>query len=368
MVYCILFAAAFMFFILDRKIRFSAIPGIAVTFLAWTVLVRFAYDTSYTSSMNFSSHSYSLQRIFISISYLAPAVLIFCFALLSSVVLSALGRNIGKLVFDNAKDIDKSNKTAKLLFIISSAVSGIASILFVISNSLRFTTSGKTRVGIDRFVRFYGNPQKPAAKMNIYNTAFITLAILSVAFIILVFVLKDNFRKILPGDPNAQKTNAKSKLLIPGIVLVCTGNICIWCSALINSTRWKHLVLYNSGSTGFFTTIALILNLTGIIFIIITLNKMASAKQSKTPVPLLLISSVLIIGAVVDQFLVTADLIRFLVRFLPSLRFSTNGFTWVYRIYPTLLMYSSIILLILLIVGCIIFFKKMISASAKKEV
>lgn len=367
MVYCILFAAAFMYFILDRKIQFSVIPGIAVTFITWCALVRYAYDTSLIRQMDFYSTNFSDQKKLLVVSYLAPTVLIICFALISSVALSVMGRNFGKLIFDKAKDNDKAKKTAKFLFIISSIACLASGILFLVINSLRFSDSDLSNSMIHSLARFYGIALRPENKMKFYIIVFSILIIFSIAFTVLGFVSKKLFKEILPADPELKATG-KSKLFIPGIIFVCAGNICIGLTALINLRSWTVIIFYDGSKSGYLCTAGLILNLAGLIFLIIALYKKASDKQSKINIAVLLVSSVLMILTVADQFIATTDLIKFLAAFFSTIHFYSFDYPLLSRDFPGLLLGSSISLIVLLSAGSIVLFKILISASAKKEI
>ena len=363
MVYCILFAAAFMFFILDRKIRFAVIPGTVVTFLSWCGLVRFAYDTSREMQMDFYSQ-FANQKTMLYISYVSPAVLIMCFALVSTLALSAIGKNFGRYIFESTGNTDKTGKTAKLLCVISSVVVTAASILYLILYSLIFSrnTAPSVSNAAKRFSYFYGIPSLPRAKMGLYITVFVILLVLSIAYIILISIKRTMIREISPSS-GASKAKAICAPLKAGIIIACAGNIFVWIAAIISP--WKHIRFFDGTKYGYLSAIGLILNIVGVILLIIGLSK----KSSKPSVLSLVISSSLLILTVIDQFLVSVHFIRYLAALFRSLySFRLLDHLWLSRNAPNLLAGTDTVLFVLLTVGTVITLRIIIASSSKKKI
>ena len=363
MVYCILFAAAFMFFILDRKIRFAVIPGTVVTFLSWLGLIRYAYGLSRERPMDFY-FNFPNQKIMTYVSFVSPAVLIMCFALISTLALSAMGKNIGRYIFDPSKNTEKAGKTAKLWCVISSAVVTAASILYLVLYSLKSNLSHHASNAVLRFSMFYGIPPVPKAKMGLFITLFVTLLVLSIAYIILLCINRTMIREI-SANGGATKTAAAGSQLKAGIILACAGNVVIWVAAFISLNYVRHIIFFWGKELGYLSIIGLILCLVGEILLIIGLNK----KSSKIPVSSLAISSALLVITVTDQYLVSIPLVSYLVSFFRSLySYRIIDYYWLYRIAPGLITGIDTILLALLTAGTVITLKFLISSSSKKKI
>ena len=132
MIYCVLFLAAFLYFILDPKIKFSFIPGIIITEIGVTsFLWCFVFAKMKPGTLARLINPFGIFKIqkinLIALSAIMAPVI--------CVVLYFLGKLIGKCIFKGAKD---RTKPAKVLYIIAS-ITVLFTGIFQSLNSLTLT-------------------------------------------------------------------------------------------------------------------------------------------------------------------------------------------------------------------------------------
>ena len=105
---------------------------------------------------------------------------------------------------------------------------------------------------------FYGIPPVPKAKMGLFITLFVTLLVLSIAYIILLCINRTMIREI-SANGGATKTAAAGSQLKAGIILACAGNVVIWVAAFISLNYVRHIIFFWGKELGYLSIIGRIL-------------------------------------------------------------------------------------------------------------
>ena len=270
----LMLAAAFLFFILERKVRFSVIPGtvLVAAFMAYRIfgiLTPASYGTIPPNMLAVSR--FRLLPFFA----LATAILIAVSALVSFCFFY-LGRLISRPMFKLSNETDKNNRLARTLYLICSIQTGVTGLYMSISIFAFFS--------------------KRAGCIGMRNAVFLVsgliLLITGIVCTVVILTNKSVYKKIAEENNRSHK-----KSFTAGIIISVAGNLGIWIVAALG--------LISSKEIDFFTG-SMISRLISMIFIyllsagIILLMAGITGKKEKGFAARLAVSILLIVISLAD--------------------------------------------------------------------
>ena len=307
MLFVLLFLAAFIYFILERKIKCSFIPGIAVTIISCYLIVRdFLYNNVFRGRYNNLLRSLGMGNV-LPTRVLFMSVGLLIFVPVCVVILFFLGKLIGKAMFTAEKDGKGYNTAAKILYFAASAIVGISGIILIPYNSV-FSLRAKISVyrKILSFAKFFGISSFTRGMPLIVG---IILLLISITCIVLICT-KIPFYKNLkakepaeaPGTVNASGKSGKNVFSLLGIILSALGNLGTWITALVGILTWRKVYFYNGyGYTKVLCTLFLILMITGIVFLILGLAKLPAQKNGAKRIVVTIFSIILLVSSAINS-------------------------------------------------------------------
>ena len=367
MIYALLFVSAFLFFILDRKIRFAAVPGIVISAGAWSCLIQNYFFTATSMSATFIG-SYGDSGKIRSFSLLARLDGIIFYSAVTVMILAVFGKFIGRLIFDSAGDIQKSQKKAKTLFVIASAIAGGASVLYFVIDALK--NKGGRNSPLVKFSIFYGVSRvlPVANREKIFIVVYILLIILSIVCIVLINTKFASYRTIAPAvsesGTEAKKPAQKNALTIIGLCFAFVGNIGFW---IVDAVK-KKAAFEKVYTLLFMKNVYHVIIVIGLIFLAIGLNKLISGKGN-LPVVIPAISAAAAIVSIIASIMCSIDTLNFLtaamhgsdiVTAFLGLNFARTGQTTIVNILT--------FLLVVLSAGAVFLIIRLVRATSRKEV
>ena len=364
MIYALLFVSAFLFFILDRKIRFAVIPGIAVTVCSWCGLICCLYYNSQSFAAGFTSTD---RNTFMNISLLGPSVATVFYSAITFMLFTAFGLFVGKLVFDPVNDLNKAQKKAKTLSVIASAITGSASIFYIVLDAL------KDKVGRNYpfiyFAKFCGVSfvQPIANRKTVFIVVFTLLIALSILCLVFINTKLASYRTTAPAvsenGAGTKKPAKKNALTIIGLCFTGVGNIGFW---IVNALR-KNSSFYNQVRLIITVNLYQLLIVAGLILLAIGLHRLVSCK-GRPPYIVPAISAVFVTASYISSVMNFTDLLNFLYAIVRGSDITTKVFGVVFSRNGTEVKTVLVILLIALIVWAVFLVIRLVRASAKKEV
>ena len=330
--YVLLLVAAFLFFILDRKIRFAVIPGTVATVCAWCSLI---YNYFYTApALSFVPvGSFSVIDQVKPFSLLAPLDATILYSAITVMLFAVFGKLIGKLIFDAAVDELKAQKKAKAVFLIASIIAGVTSILYFVFDALKHNV-GRNYAYVN-FMKFYGvSLVTPIAnREKVFVVIYILLIIMSILCIVLI--------------------NTKSFI----------GNI----GFLIVDAAKKKASYDETMTLLFMKNLYNIMIIIGLIFIAVGVNKLIRGK-GKMPAVIPVISAAVVIASYIAMLLISIDTMKFLTAVMSGsdILLSMTGPSFVGK-GPSSIVNALTFLLVLLCAGSVFLIISLIRSSAKKE-
>ena len=304
MLFVLLFLAAFIYFILERKIKCSFIPGIAVTIISCYLLVRdFLYNNVFRGRYSSILRSLGMGNVlptrvlFISVSLLI--IVPVCV-----VILFFLGKLVGKAMFTAEKDGKGYNTAAKILYIVASALVGISGIILIPYNSV-FSLRAKISVykKILSFARFFGISSFTRGMPLIVGIILLFISIICIVLICTKIPFFKNLKAKAPAVSTvAANPSGKNVFSLLGIILSALGNLGTWITALVGILTWRKVYFYNGyGYTKVLCTLFLILMITGIVFLILGLAKLPAQKNGAKRIVVLILSIILLVSSAINS-------------------------------------------------------------------
>ena len=366
MVYALLFVSAFLFFILDRRIRFAVIPGMVVSAGAWSCIIQNYFYTTTSLSVAFIGSYVDASKIR-RFSLLARIDGIIFYSAVTIMILAIFGKFIGRLIFDSAGDAQKAMKKAKTLFVIASAIAGGASVLYFVIDALK--NKGGRNSPLVKLSIFYGVSRVPpiANREKIFIVVYILLIILSIVCIVLINTKYASYRTIAPAVPEngaeAKKPAQKNALTIIGLCFAFVGNIGFW---IVDAVK-KKAAFEKVYTLLFMKNVYHVIILTGLILLAIGLNKLISGK-GKLPAVIPAISAVAAIVSFIASIMCSIDTLNFLtaamhgsdiVTAFLGLNFARTGQTTIVNILT--------FLLVVLSAGAVFLIIRLVRATSRKE-
>ena len=215
----LMLVAAFLFFILERKVRFSVISGtvLVAAFMAYRIfgiLTPASYGTIPPNMLAVSR--FRLLPFFA----LATAILIAVSALVSFCFLY-LGRLISRPMFKLSNEPDRNNKLARTLYLICSIQTGVTGLYMSIST----------------FAFFFS---KRAGSIGMRNAVFLVsgliLLITGIVCTVVILTNKSVYKKIAE-----EKNRSHKKAFTAGIIISVAGNLGIWVVAALGLISSKEI-------------------------------------------------------------------------------------------------------------------------------
>ena len=308
LIYIILLASAFLFFIIDRKIRFAVIPGIVVTVCSFCGLIyNYLYSSQTFATVNGPIYMKSLSSFLL----LTPLVSIAFYSAITIMLFSAIGLFIGRLVLDPVNDIIKSQKKAKTLSVTASLITGIASILYFVLDALKNT--GGRGSAFAKIARFCGVSfvEPIHNRKTVFIVVFILLIVLSILWLVFINTKLISYRTITPAvsenGTETNKTAQKNALSIIGLCFTGVGNIGFW---IVDAIR-KKADLYDQMRLIITVNFYQLLIVAGLILLAVGLRRLVSCK-GRPPYIVPVISAVFIAVSYVSSIVNYKDLLNFL--------------------------------------------------------
>ena len=364
--YVLLLVAAFLFFILDRKIRFAVIPGTVATVCAWCSLI---YNYFYTApALSFVPvGSFSVIDQVKPFSLLAPLDATILYSAITVMLFAVFGKLIGKLIFDAAVDELKAQKKAKAIFLIASIITGVTRILYFVFDALKHNV-GRNYAYVN-FMKFYGvSLVTPIAnREKVFVVIYILLIIMSILCIVLINTKLASFRTIASpsseGDAPVKKTSGINAFAIIGLCVSCVGNI----GFLIVDAAKKKASYDETMTLLFMKNLYNIMIIIGLIFIAVGVNKLIRGK-GKMPAVIPVISAAVVIASYIAMLLISIDTMKFLTAVMSGsdILLSMTGPSFVGK-GPSSIVNALTFLLVLLCAGSVFLIISLIRSSAKKE-
>lgn len=214
----LMLVAAFLFFILERKVRFSVIPGtlLVTAFMAYRIfgiLTPASYGTIPPNMLAVSR--FRLLPFFA----LATAILIAVSALVSFCFFY-LGRLISRPMFKLSNEPDRNNRLARTLYLICSIQTGVTGLYMSISTFAFFS--------------------KRAGSIGMRNAVFLVsgliLLITGIVCTVVILTNKSVYKKIAEGNNRSHK-----KAFTAGIIISVAGNLGIWIVAALGLISSKEI-------------------------------------------------------------------------------------------------------------------------------
>ena len=317
MLFVLLFLAAFIYFILERKIRCSFIPGIVVSCVAcylivWDFLNNIIFRTRYMNilrSLGFGNvRSTRILFMCVVLSIFAPVCITFLFF---------LGKLVGKAIFVTEKDGKGYNTAAKILYITVSAIIGISGVILIPFNLIfnrrvkvsfyRKALSFAKFLGISRFTR------------DMPLLVGIILLLISIICIVLICTKIPFYKNLKAKAPVAaavtENASGKNVFSLLGIIFSAIGNLGTWITALVGILRWKKVYFYNGyGYTKALCTLFLILMVIGIIFLIVGMAKLPAQKSGAKRIVVLIISIILLAASMIDSIWLILNALQYVFK------------------------------------------------------
>lgn len=215
----LLLAAAFLFFILERKIRFSVIPGTVLivaifSYRIFGILTPVSYGTIPSNMLAVSR--FRLLPFFA----LASAILIAVSALVSFCFFY-LGRLISRPMFKLSNEPDRNNRLARTLYLICSIQTGVTGLYLLIST---FTLS---------ISKLIGSINSRNAVILVFS---LILLITGIVCTIVILTNKSVYKKT--GEEN---NRSHKKAFIAGVIISGAGNLGIWIVAALGIISSKEI-------------------------------------------------------------------------------------------------------------------------------
>ena len=304
MLFVLLFLAAFIYFILERKIKCSFIPGIAVTIISCYLIVRdFLYNNVFRGRYNNLLRSLGMGNV-LPTRVLFMSVSLLIFVPVCVVILFFLGKLVGKAMFTAEKDGKGYNTAAKILYFVASAIVGISGIILIPYNSV-FSLRAKISVykKILSFARFFGISSFTRGMPLIVGIILLFISIICIVLICTKIPFFKNLKAKAPAVSTVT-TNASGKNVFSllGIIFSALGNLGTWITALVGILTWRKVYFYNGyGYTKVLCTLFLILMITGIVFLILGLAKLPAQKNGAKRIVVLILSIILLVSSAIDS-------------------------------------------------------------------
>ena len=302
----ILFVAAFLFFIADRKLRAAFIPGILITVTACYGFATRCFWLFYNQNLRQTGTRSSIFRnqtardiVLISLTLLISALC--CFALFS------LGKLLSVAIFKASKDGKRYNILARIFCIIGGVV------LLPLGGYFLYMKRFVTKPADPKFykiVQILGTPG--FTRYDLYSLYAYLMIALGIIFIALSCTPVFRAKQLKAADPSARELKLNTGMSTTGIILSCIGNAGVSIIALVSLITWHEIYFFNGyGYTKILCILFLFLMILGLAFISMGLYKIA-VKERLNDHKIRMIFSLILIGITfLDCFLLLSNAHKF---------------------------------------------------------
>ena len=304
MIYAFLFLAAFLYFVADRKIKLSILPGIFVTLLACFAVVWRSISLSFVKNGPASVPPELIRlaqsNIHVVITILALPVV----AVIAPVLIVAflfVGKAIGKGIFNPAKDGKGYNTLARILYIAASVLTAIPGLYFTIvpiALSRPNPTINRYFSQISMTLGSYGFSLRNAIGFGVI------LVFIGVLCTILICTKIPFFRTLKADDPKKierLKKSGKNPFAVIGFILSGLGNLGVLITALVGLIIWQRVFFFDGYAyTQVLCAIFLLLMILGLVFLGIGLGRIRYQSKAGTRIVFLIVSLVLLVLSLID--------------------------------------------------------------------
>ena len=279
----LLFIAAMLFFISDRKVRLAILPGLAIIL---TLSYWLCWKMVYEENGRLRSTIIQPKGIPFLWSYIiASAALTIVIGTTIAYIFLLLGRLISKPMFKASGETGRNMKTARILFLIASiitAAAGFFQICFAFTSGRIRATTVKT---LERITIALGRLGKIKQTTCIYGLIFLCIGIVC---LILALTCKKIYRNLA-----SVTVPKKNTFLTVGIIISAVGNLGIGIIAAVGLIIWRKIFLFNGyGYTKVLCLTCMLLMAAGLILILIGFAK---TNVKKSVVKIILAISLIIV-------------------------------------------------------------------------
>ena len=299
MIYVILFFAAFLFFVADRKVRLAILPGILTTLMAcvalvWGTLVTYHVQTGGRMLPSFmrSSNPANTAAAIVTLAVVTTVIV----APVAVVALLFLGKAIGKVLFNPAKDGDKYKTLSRILYIAGSVLMVLSGLYYIILPLIARSPDIKMNhlyVGITKAVGRIG------FKLGESITVGSILIVVGLLCAILICTKIPFFRTLKAEDPKKierLKKSGKNPFSIIGFVFTGLGILGILIITIICLPQWGRVFFFDGYThTQIISAFLLLFLIIGVIFLGIGLGRIKYQKKAGTRIAFLITSLVLLV-------------------------------------------------------------------------
>ena len=301
MIYAILFFAAFLYFVADRKVRLAILPGILVTLMAciatvWGTLVAFHVQTGGRMLPAFmrSSTPADTAAAIMTLAVVTTAIV----TPVAVVALLFFGKAIGKALFNPAKDGDKYKTLSRILYIAASVLTVLGGLYYIILTLISRSPDLKMHQLYAGITKAFG---RISFRLGEAITVGSILIIVGLLCTVLICTKIPFFRTLKAEDPKKVerlKKSGKNPPAIVGFILSGIGILGTLITAL-DGIISHNLYFYYYGYTitlilGIVILLFLIL---GIAFLAVGMGRIKYQKTAGSRIAFLVTSLVLLVLA-----------------------------------------------------------------------
>ena len=314
MIYAFLFLAAFLYFVADRKIKLSILPGIFVTLLTTFAMVWRSISLSYVRNGAASAPQELLRlaqgNIHVVITILSLPVV----AVIAPILIVAflfIGKAIGKGLFNPAKDGKGYNTFSRILYIAASVLTVIPGLYFIIVPIALSRPNPVVYQYFSQISKTFGSFGFSVRNAIGFGAILVLIGVLCT---VLICTKIPFFRTLKAEDPKKierLKKSGKNPFAVIGFILSGLGNLGVLITALVGLIIWQRVFFFDGYEyTQVLCAIFLFLMILGLIFLGIGLDRIKYQSKAGTRMVFLIVSLVLLVLSIADIVWLVANAIN----------------------------------------------------------
>lgn len=280
--------AALLYFIADRKIRLSLIPGITIILavcysFCWKMLYGGNKNERLIAAIKPLGIRHFVPFIISSVALTIVASTLFVFTFLF------LGRLISKPIFKASGENGRNEKVSRILFLTASIITTAAGVFQLVAVLLFANVNAVNSESVIMLSRIMRRLGSSLLSICIYGLIFLAVG---VTCIILALKSKSIYKDLSSALP--QK---KNPALTIGLILSAVGNAGVWVIAGVGLICWRKIFFFNG--YGYTKVLCLICTLLMVAGLIIMLIGLANTKAKKSAIKIVF-AVIMIIASVFD--------------------------------------------------------------------
>ena len=299
MIYAFLFLAAFLYFVADRKIRLSILPGIFVTLMAcYAMLYRLAVF-NYTRSGYKTIPSYLLDLTNGNIRTALGISVIPLLAVVGTIIVVAflfLGKAIGRVIFNPAKDGKGYIVVSRIIYIAASVLLVISGLYYTIIPCMMMKATPETGYTISSITRIFGAFAFNNETAIPFGSILIFIGVLCT---ILICTKIPFFRTLKAEDPKKierLKKSGKNPLSIIGFILTGLGTLGVLIITIICLPQWGRVFFFDGYTyTQIISGFLLLFLILGVVFLGFGFGRIKYQQKAGTRIAFLVASLVMLV-------------------------------------------------------------------------